>query len=163
VVTENSVRSEATEVPNSHEIMVATTMGSLFAALFVWVVSSFRTRAALQAESSRFVTSLRPRRMERKVLIRIRGAPEGMGRRQSRGRSKDGKLLVRPRENAPRAQGQGRNPSRATPRRQADRVAIGQARGTTRAVRMLFRSRWRTRPLWSRVPKPVTSYHSFLQ
>src|SRR3989440_8271276 len=40
LVTDNSVR----------EIMVATTMNSLFVALFALVASSFRTRAALQAE-----------------------------------------------------------------------------------------------------------------
>ena len=50
VVTENSVRSENTGVPTICEIMVATTMSSLFAALFALVASSFRTRAALQAE-----------------------------------------------------------------------------------------------------------------
>jgi putative transposase len=50
VVTENSVPSENTEVPIIREIMVATTMSSLFVALFVLVVSSFRTRAALEAE-----------------------------------------------------------------------------------------------------------------
>jgi len=50
VVTENSVRSENTEVPIIREIMVATTMSSLFVALFALVASSFRTRASLQAE-----------------------------------------------------------------------------------------------------------------
>src|SRR5215469_8524345 len=50
VVTENSVRSEITGVPISREIMVATTMSSLFVALFALLASSFRTRAALQAE-----------------------------------------------------------------------------------------------------------------
>ena len=50
MITENSVRSENTEVPVSREIMVATTMTSLFVALFAWLASSFRTRAALQAE-----------------------------------------------------------------------------------------------------------------
>ena len=50
VVTENSVRSENTEVPIIRETMVATTMNSLFVALFALVASSFRTRAALQAE-----------------------------------------------------------------------------------------------------------------
>jgi len=50
VVTENSVRSENTEVPIIREIVVATTMSSLFVALFALVASSFRTRAALQAE-----------------------------------------------------------------------------------------------------------------
>jgi hypothetical protein len=50
VVTENSVRSENTGVPTIREIMVATTMSSLFIALFALVASSFRTRAALQAE-----------------------------------------------------------------------------------------------------------------
>ena len=50
VLTENSVRSENTGVPTIREIMVATTMSSLFVALFALVASSFRTRAALQAE-----------------------------------------------------------------------------------------------------------------
>src|ERR1035441_8449224 len=50
VVTENSVRSENAEVPIIREIMVATTMSSLFVALFALLASSFRTRAALQAE-----------------------------------------------------------------------------------------------------------------
>jgi hypothetical protein len=50
VITENSVRSENAEVPIIHEIIVATTMSSLFVALFAFVGSSFRTRAALQAE-----------------------------------------------------------------------------------------------------------------
>jgi len=50
VVTENSVRSENTGVPIIREIMVATTMSSLFVALFALVASSFRTRAALQTE-----------------------------------------------------------------------------------------------------------------
>jgi hypothetical protein len=50
VVTENSVRFENAGVPISREIMVATTMRSLFVALFASVASSFRTRAALQAE-----------------------------------------------------------------------------------------------------------------
>src|SRR5437879_10593354 len=50
VVTENSVRSENAEVPINREIMVATTMSSLFVTLFALAASSFRTRAALQAE-----------------------------------------------------------------------------------------------------------------
>src|SRR5215469_12172776 len=50
VVTENSVRSENTGVPISREIMVATTMSSLFVAFFALIVSTFRTRAALHAE-----------------------------------------------------------------------------------------------------------------
>src|SRR5271166_4813037 len=50
VVTENSVRSENAEAPIVREIIVATTMSSLFVALFALVASSFRTRAALQAE-----------------------------------------------------------------------------------------------------------------
>jgi len=50
VNTENSVRSENTGVPAIREIIVATTMSSLFVALFALVASSFRTRAALQAE-----------------------------------------------------------------------------------------------------------------
>ena len=43
MVTENSVRSENKEVPINREIMVATTMSSLFVALFALVASSFRT------------------------------------------------------------------------------------------------------------------------
>src|ERR1700740_3177596 len=50
VITENSVRSENAGVPIIHEIIVATTMSSLFVALFAFVASSFRRRAALQAE-----------------------------------------------------------------------------------------------------------------
>ncbi len=50
VATENSVRSENKEVPINREIIVVTTMISLFVALFALVASSFRTRAALQAE-----------------------------------------------------------------------------------------------------------------
>jgi hypothetical protein len=50
VVAENSVRPENTRVLIIREIMVATTMSSLFVALFALLVSSFRTRAALQAE-----------------------------------------------------------------------------------------------------------------
>jgi putative transposase len=50
VVTENSVRSENTEVPVICEILVVTTMSSLFVALFVLLASGFRTRAALYAE-----------------------------------------------------------------------------------------------------------------
>jgi hypothetical protein len=50
VVTENSVRSENTGVPIIREIMVATTMSSLFVAFFALIASTFRTRAALQTE-----------------------------------------------------------------------------------------------------------------
>ena len=50
VNTENSVRSENTGVPTIREIMVATTMRSLFVACFALIASTFRTRAALQAE-----------------------------------------------------------------------------------------------------------------
>ncbi len=50
MATENSVRSENKEVPIIREIMVAITMNSLFVALCALVASSFRTRAALQAE-----------------------------------------------------------------------------------------------------------------
>jgi hypothetical protein len=50
VVTENFVRSENTGVRIIREIMVATTMSPLFVALFALLASSFRTRAALQAE-----------------------------------------------------------------------------------------------------------------
>jgi hypothetical protein len=49
VDTENSVRSENTEVSIIHEIMAASKMSSLFVAFFALVTSS-RTRAALQAE-----------------------------------------------------------------------------------------------------------------
>jgi len=49
VATENPIRSENTEVLLIREIMVAT-MSSLFVALFALLASSFRTRAALQAE-----------------------------------------------------------------------------------------------------------------
>jgi len=49
-VTENSVLSENKEVPIIREIIVVTLMSSLFVALLVLVASSFRTRAALQAE-----------------------------------------------------------------------------------------------------------------
>jgi hypothetical protein len=52
VVTENSVRSENTGVPTIREIMAATTMSSLFVALFALIASHFQTRAALQAEIS---------------------------------------------------------------------------------------------------------------
>src|ERR1700756_2680702 len=44
VITENSVRSENTGVPIIHEIIVATTMSSLFVALFAFVASSSRTQ-----------------------------------------------------------------------------------------------------------------------
>jgi hypothetical protein len=47
VATENPIRPENTEVLIIREIMVATTMSSLFVAL---LASSFRTRAALQVE-----------------------------------------------------------------------------------------------------------------
>ena len=50
VVTENSVRSENTGGSIIREIMVATTMSSLFVAFFALIASTFRTRAALQAE-----------------------------------------------------------------------------------------------------------------
>src|SRR5271169_985845 len=50
VVNENSVHSENRGVPIIHEIVAATTMSSLFVALFALVASSFRTRAAMQAE-----------------------------------------------------------------------------------------------------------------
>ena len=59
VVTENSVRSENAEVPIIREIMVATTMSSLFVALFALAASSFGTRAALQPKSSPSVTNSR--------------------------------------------------------------------------------------------------------
>jgi hypothetical protein len=49
-VIENSVRSENTGVPIIREIMVATTMSSLFVAFFALIASTFRTRAALQGE-----------------------------------------------------------------------------------------------------------------
>ena len=47
VLTENSVRSENTEVPIIREIMVATMMSSPCVALFALAAFSFRTRAAL--------------------------------------------------------------------------------------------------------------------
>src|SRR5260370_16026621 len=50
VNTENSVRSENTGVPTIREIMVATTMSSLFVAFFALLASTFRTRAVLQTE-----------------------------------------------------------------------------------------------------------------
>src|ERR1700741_1310899 len=50
VVTESSVRFENTGVPISRELMVATTMSSLFVAFFALIGSTFRTRAALHAE-----------------------------------------------------------------------------------------------------------------
>lgn len=50
MVTEYSVRSENTGVPIIREIMVATTMSSLFVAFFTLLASTFRTHAALQAE-----------------------------------------------------------------------------------------------------------------
>jgi hypothetical protein len=49
VLTEDSVRSENTGVPAIREINGATTMSSLFVALFA-LVAQFRTGAALQAE-----------------------------------------------------------------------------------------------------------------
>jgi hypothetical protein len=49
VVTENSVGSENAEVAIVRAIKVATTMSSLFIALFAFAASSFRTRGALQA------------------------------------------------------------------------------------------------------------------
>ena len=42
MVTENSVRSENTGVPIIREIMVATTMSSLFVAFFALIASTFR-------------------------------------------------------------------------------------------------------------------------
>ena len=50
MVTEYSVRSDNTGVPIIREIMAATTMSSLFVAFFTLLASTFRTRAALQAE-----------------------------------------------------------------------------------------------------------------
>ena len=50
VLTENSVRSENAEFMIIREIMVASTMSSVLIALFALVASSFRARAALQAE-----------------------------------------------------------------------------------------------------------------
>jgi hypothetical protein len=51
VVTKNSVRSENTQVSIIREILVASTMSSLFVALFALVASSFRTRAAVTTEN----------------------------------------------------------------------------------------------------------------
>ena len=45
--TENSVRSENTEVPIIREIIVATTMISLFVALFTLLASTFRSATAI--------------------------------------------------------------------------------------------------------------------
>jgi hypothetical protein len=42
VLTENSVRSENTGVPTIREILVATTMSSLFVALFALVACIWR-------------------------------------------------------------------------------------------------------------------------
>ena len=50
VVTENSIRVENAEVPSIHEILLFTTMRSLFVAFLSLFASSFLTRAALQAE-----------------------------------------------------------------------------------------------------------------
>jgi putative transposase len=50
VVTENSVPSENRDVPIIREIMLATSMSSLLVALCALVASSFRSRAALEAE-----------------------------------------------------------------------------------------------------------------
>jgi len=50
VLTENSVRSENAEVMIIRGIMVASTMSSVLIARFALVASSFRARAALQAE-----------------------------------------------------------------------------------------------------------------
>ena len=50
MVTENSVPSENREVPIIREIMLATTMSSLLVALCALVASTFRSRAALEAE-----------------------------------------------------------------------------------------------------------------
>ena len=50
VNTENPVRSENTGVPTIREIIVGTTMNSPFVAFFALLASTFRTRAALQAE-----------------------------------------------------------------------------------------------------------------
>jgi hypothetical protein len=78
VVTENSVRSENTGIPAIGEIMVATTMSSLFVALFALIACSFRTRAALQAEI-RFATSLRFSRRTRRVACASMGATGSCG------------------------------------------------------------------------------------
>jgi hypothetical protein len=51
------------EAPINREIMVATTMSSLFVALFALVASSFRTRAALQAEIGKRFPGTRRRDM----------------------------------------------------------------------------------------------------
>jgi hypothetical protein len=50
VPTENSVRFENAEVTIIRGMMVASTMNSVLVALFALLASSFRDRAALQAE-----------------------------------------------------------------------------------------------------------------
>lgn len=57
MVNENSVSSENAEVKIICEIMVASTMSSVLVGLFALLASSFRTRAALQAEILAFVTN----------------------------------------------------------------------------------------------------------
>jgi len=58
VVTENSIRVENAEVPSIHEILLLTTMRSLFVAFLSLFASSFLTRAALQAEILAFCHQL---------------------------------------------------------------------------------------------------------
>ena len=72
---ENSVRSENTGVSIIREIMVATTMSSLFVAFFALVASSFRTRAALQAE----ILALRHQLATRRVACSSTGATGSCG------------------------------------------------------------------------------------
>ena len=79
VLTENSVRCEITGVPTIREIVVATTMSSLFVAFFALVASSFRTRAALQAETSRFATNLRFAKRTRRVACASTAATGSCG------------------------------------------------------------------------------------
>jgi len=71
VVTENSVPSENTGVPIIREIMVATTMSSVFVALFALIASSFKTRAALQAEILALPDQASPHSTARQKLISL--------------------------------------------------------------------------------------------
>ena len=50
VLTENSVRAQTARVTSVREIIVISTMSPVFIALLALLTSTFRTRAALQAE-----------------------------------------------------------------------------------------------------------------
>jgi len=67
MVTENSVPSENAGVPIIREIIVATTMSSLFVALFALVASSFQPVPPCRRRSSRFVTNWRFSKTTRRV------------------------------------------------------------------------------------------------